>query len=368
MPPWHAAMPPGTFLNERSLTAAEKSTILRWVANGAPKGDPKDLPPAPQYPQGWSIGTPDVILEMQEDYKIPADGVIAYEYFYIPTNFTEAKWVQAIEVRPGNREVVHHVLVNYKVRPDMQRPPALKFNDEAQRIPPRAPGSASGDPRQRAGAPDRDVCARHESAGVPAGHGDSSRARRRDRAPDALHGDRGSGDRSHQGRPDLLEGSVAARGPRVAVLQRDPVASRRRRRRRRERGRRVPAGCDGLGPVSAHARPRQEVGVRAAAAGRHEADDPVGAAVRFQLADLLHVRRTSTGPEGYEDPVDRVVRQLRREPIEPRPGYARKVGGSDLGRNAIHRHPVYPLRRRRRRPVSDELEWGPTSSKKRTIA
>jgi hypothetical protein len=141
MPPWHAAMPAGTFLNERSLTAAEKSTILRWVANGAPKGDPKDLPPAPHYPQGWSIGTPDVVLEMQEDYKVPADGVIAYEYFYIPTNFTGPKWVQAIEVRPGNREVVHHVLVNYKVRPDMQRPPALKFDNEAQRIPPRAPGS-----------------------------------------------------------------------------------------------------------------------------------------------------------------------------------------------------------------------------------
>ena len=69
------------------------------------------------YPQGWSIGTPDVVLEMQEDYKVPADGMIEYEYFYIPTNFTEAKWVQAIEVRPGNREVVHHVLVNYKVRP-----------------------------------------------------------------------------------------------------------------------------------------------------------------------------------------------------------------------------------------------------------
>jgi len=141
MPPWHADMPHGTFLNERGLTADEKSTILRWVANGAPKGDPKDLPPAPQYPQGWSIGTPDVVLEMQEDYKVPADGMIEYEYFYIPTNFTEPKWVQAIEVRPGNREVVHHVLVNYKVRPDLRRPPALKFNDEQMRIPPRTPGS-----------------------------------------------------------------------------------------------------------------------------------------------------------------------------------------------------------------------------------
>jgi hypothetical protein len=78
---------------------------------------------------------------MQEDYKIPADGMIEYEYFYIPTNFTEPKWVQAIEVRPGNREVVHHVLVNYKVRPDLRRPPALKFNDEQMRIPPRTAGS-----------------------------------------------------------------------------------------------------------------------------------------------------------------------------------------------------------------------------------
>ena len=141
MPPWHADMPQGTFLNERGLTPAEKNTILRWVANGAPKGDPRDLPPMPQYPQGWSIGTPDVVLEMQEDYKIPADGMIEDQYFYIPTNFTEAKWVQAIEVRPGNREVVHHVLVKYKVRPDLRRPATLKFNDEQMRVPPRTSGS-----------------------------------------------------------------------------------------------------------------------------------------------------------------------------------------------------------------------------------
>jgi hypothetical protein len=141
MPPWHADMPYGTFLNERGLTAAERSTILRWVANGAPKGDSKDLPPMPHYPQGWSIGTPDVVFEMPEEYKVPADGVIQYEYFYIPTNFTEPKWVQAIEVRPGNREVVHHVLVNYKARPDLQRAAALKFNDEQQRLPRGAPGS-----------------------------------------------------------------------------------------------------------------------------------------------------------------------------------------------------------------------------------
>lgn len=141
MPPWHADMPHGTFLNERGLTDAEKATIFRWVANGAPRGDPKDMPPAPQYPDGWSIGKPDVVFEMPEAYRVPADDVIQYEYFYIPTNFTEPKWIQAIEVRPGNRNVVHHVLVFYKAKPDLQPTPILKFNPEWQKLGPRTPGT-----------------------------------------------------------------------------------------------------------------------------------------------------------------------------------------------------------------------------------
>ena len=135
MPPWHAESAPGTFLNERGLTQEEKSTIFRWVANGAPKGDPKDMPPTPQYPNGWSIGTPDVVFEMPEDYHVPADDVVQYEYFYIPTNFTEPKWVQAIEVRPGNRNVVHHVLVRYKAKPDAKRAPLLKLNPDISSLP-----------------------------------------------------------------------------------------------------------------------------------------------------------------------------------------------------------------------------------------
>jgi len=140
MPPWHADMPHGTFLNERGLTDQEKSTIFRWVANGAPKGDPKDMPGTPEYPKGWSIGTPDAVFEMQEDYKVPADDVVQYEYFYIPTNFKEPKWVQAIEVRPGNRNVVHHVLVRYKAKPDIQRAPVLKLNPDISGVAPHTPG------------------------------------------------------------------------------------------------------------------------------------------------------------------------------------------------------------------------------------
>ena len=141
MPPWHADAPHGTFLNERSLTETERATLIGWVNAGAPQGDPKDLPAPPRYAEGWAIGNPDVVLEMPEDYKVPAEGTVPYEYFYIPTNFTEPKWVQAIEVRPGNRKVVHHALAFYKVKPDMQRAPTLRMNREQMRMPPPVVGS-----------------------------------------------------------------------------------------------------------------------------------------------------------------------------------------------------------------------------------
>jgi hypothetical protein len=140
MPPWHADAPRGTFHNERLLTAEEKDTLVRWANGGAPKGDAKDLPPVPMFADGWAIGKPDVVLEMQEDYKVPAEGTIQYEYFYIPTNFTEPKYVQAIEVRPGNRAVVHHVLVYYRSKPDMQRTGVMRPNPALARMPPDTPG------------------------------------------------------------------------------------------------------------------------------------------------------------------------------------------------------------------------------------
>jgi hypothetical protein len=111
MPPWHADAPPGTFLNERRLTAAEKDILSRWANNGAPEGDPKDIPPVPVFTEGWTIGKPDAVVTMADPYDVPARGTIEYQYFSVPTNFTEDKWIQAIEIRPGVRSVVHHVLV-----------------------------------------------------------------------------------------------------------------------------------------------------------------------------------------------------------------------------------------------------------------
>jgi hypothetical protein len=111
MPPWHADSSHIAFANDRRLNDADKATLLKWANGGAPEGDPRDLPPAPKYAEGWMIGEPSAVLAMQEDYPIPASGTIAYQYFEVPTNFSEDKWIQGFEVRPGNRAVVHHVIV-----------------------------------------------------------------------------------------------------------------------------------------------------------------------------------------------------------------------------------------------------------------
>jgi hypothetical protein len=110
MPPWSADPHYGKFSNDPSLSQKEIDAIVSWVDGGAPKGDDKDLPPTPKFVEGWSIGKPDVVLTMQEEYSVPADGTVPYLYFSIPTGFKEDKWVQALEIKPGNRSVVHHVI------------------------------------------------------------------------------------------------------------------------------------------------------------------------------------------------------------------------------------------------------------------
>jgi hypothetical protein len=111
MPPWHADPRYGAFQNDRRLTPQEVETITSWVSQGAAEGDPTDLPPPPAYEDGWNIGKPDLVISMQEDYAVPADGVVDYQHFEVPTNLTEDQWIQAAEIRPGNRSLVHHVIV-----------------------------------------------------------------------------------------------------------------------------------------------------------------------------------------------------------------------------------------------------------------
>jgi len=110
MPPWGADPAHGTFKNDPRLTQAEIDTITAWVDAGAPRGDDNDLPPVPHFVDGWTIGTPDAVFTMEEAFEIPASGTIPYKYFKVPTGLTEDKWIQAIEIKPGARAHVHHVI------------------------------------------------------------------------------------------------------------------------------------------------------------------------------------------------------------------------------------------------------------------
>ncbi len=69
------------------------------------------LPPPRSFPEGWTIGKPDLVLEIPETYTVPAQGVVEYVRFRVPSHFSEDRWVQAGEAQPGDRSVVHHIIV-----------------------------------------------------------------------------------------------------------------------------------------------------------------------------------------------------------------------------------------------------------------
>jgi len=111
MPPWHADPSMTHFANSRRLSDTEVATIVKWADSGAPEGNPKDLPKTPEFVQGWVIGKPDLTFDIGKEFPIPAQGVIAYQYFKVDPGFKEDTWIQAAEVRPTQRAQVHHILV-----------------------------------------------------------------------------------------------------------------------------------------------------------------------------------------------------------------------------------------------------------------
>lgn len=111
MPPWFAEKGSGPWKNDGSISDQDKKTIDAWVSAGMPKGDPASAPKPLQFSGGWSIGKPDAIFQLPNPVKINASGIMEYENINVPTNFTEDKWVEKIEVIPGDRRAVHHVLV-----------------------------------------------------------------------------------------------------------------------------------------------------------------------------------------------------------------------------------------------------------------
>ena len=118
MPPWFADPRYGHFSNDARLSPDEKQLLCTWIDNGCPEGATKDLPAPRKFAEGWQIGEPDEVYYMANTpSKIQAEGVMPYKTYTVDPGWTTDKWIQAAEARPGNRAVVHHILVTPKAPP-----------------------------------------------------------------------------------------------------------------------------------------------------------------------------------------------------------------------------------------------------------
>ncbi|MSR66965.1 MAG: ascorbate-dependent monooxygenase [Pedosphaera sp.] len=110
MPPWKAEDGPVAYHDNPRLSDGQIAIIKNWVAAGTPEGNRADLPATPKFSTGWQLGQPDQILQMSQEFNINSEGRDVYQCFVIPTGSTENQYISAVEVRPGNRSVVHHVI------------------------------------------------------------------------------------------------------------------------------------------------------------------------------------------------------------------------------------------------------------------
>jgi hypothetical protein len=169
MPPWHADPAHGTFRNDLRLSDREIDTIVRWVDGGAREGEPSALPPLPRFPEGWQIGTPDAVFEMAQEFEVPVSGEIPYQYFEVPTNFTEDRWMQAGEVRAGDRAHVHHIIVYVREPGRTARPNVVSVRSIPNTA--AAPAAPAAPRPQTAAAPAARPVA--QGGGRPPGGGDA---------------------------------------------------------------------------------------------------------------------------------------------------------------------------------------------------
>ena len=109
MPPWLPSAP--RFENELKLTDSEIALLARWSAAGAPEGNPRATPTPPEFREGWTLGAPGLEAQMPAAFDVPAEGPDLYQCFVIPAPSPKDRWVRALDIRPGNAKVVHHVIL-----------------------------------------------------------------------------------------------------------------------------------------------------------------------------------------------------------------------------------------------------------------
>jgi len=108
MPPWLPNEQPLKFSDERRLSDSELDLIRRWIEGGTLRGDTADLPSPPHFAEGWQQGEPDLVVKAAKAYHLPSSGNDVYWNFILPIPITETRWVRAVEIRPGDKRVVHH--------------------------------------------------------------------------------------------------------------------------------------------------------------------------------------------------------------------------------------------------------------------
>lgn len=111
MPPWDASPRYGKFSNEARLSDDEKRTLIAWAEAGAPEGERSKTPPKAEFPPGWRIPKPDLVVSLPEAIEVPATGEVRYQYVKVDPGFKRDVWIKAAEAKADNPRVVHHILV-----------------------------------------------------------------------------------------------------------------------------------------------------------------------------------------------------------------------------------------------------------------
>jgi peroxiredoxin len=124
MPPWHANPEYGEFSNDARLSDEEKRLIFEWIDNGMPEGDAAQLPAPLDFAEGWRIPNPDLVVRMPKPFVVPASGIVEYQYFIVDPGFKQDMWVRKAEGRPGNRSVVHHMIL-FHIPPGQELPKSI---------------------------------------------------------------------------------------------------------------------------------------------------------------------------------------------------------------------------------------------------